>query len=74
MDENIDDYSILSHSLAPDLNEQENKGIEDEILTIYFDGAKPQFGNGVGIVFISPQQKKLNFSYRLEFEATNNVA
>ena len=39
-----------------------------------FDGAYSKAGKGAGIVIISPEGKFFNFSFRLEFEATNNVA
>ena len=39
-----------------------------------FDGAYSRAGKGVGVVITSPQGKIFNFSFRLEFEATNNVA
>jgi len=47
--------------------------MKDEIWTIYFDGAQSQSRKGPKIVFISPTQETSSFSYRLEFEATNNV-
>jgi ribonuclease HI len=39
-----------------------------------FDGAHSRSGKGVGIFFKSPTGKTYNFSFRLEFDATNNVA
>ena len=39
-----------------------------------FDGAYSRAGKGVGIVITSPKGKVFNFSFKLEFEATNNVA
>ena len=41
---------------------------------MYFDGASSRHGNGAGIVLKSPLGHLFKFSYRLEFEATNNVA
>ena len=41
---------------------------------MHFDGAFPRSGKGTGIVIESPSQKEFNFSYRLEFNAINNVA
>ena len=41
---------------------------------MYFDGAKSKHGAGAGIVLISPSGEEKCFSFRLEFEATNNVA
>jgi ribonuclease HI len=41
---------------------------------MFFDGASSRDGAGVGIVFVSPAQETISLSYKLEFEATNNVA
>ena len=41
---------------------------------MYFDGAYSKTGKGAGIVIISPSNKVYNFAFRLEFEASNNVA
>jgi ribonuclease HI len=39
-----------------------------------FDSAHSRSGKGVGIVITSPTRRSFNFAYRLEFEATSNVA
>src|SRR5713226_8012434 len=39
-----------------------------------FDGAYSKARKGAGIVIISPSNKIYNFAFRLEFEASNNVA
>ena len=41
---------------------------------MHFDRAYSEAKKGVGIVTISPSNKVYNFSFRLEFEASNNVA
>ncbi|KAH9298163.1 hypothetical protein KI387_029845, partial [Taxus chinensis] len=41
---------------------------------LMFDGACSNFGNGVSIVLISPDKKEFNFSFKLQFECTNNIA
>ena len=41
---------------------------------MFFDGASSSEGAGAGVVFISPCQEVMSLSYKLEFEATNNVA
>ena len=46
----------------------------DEFWKIYFDGAYSKAGKHAGIVIISPLDKVYNFDFRLEFEASNNVA
>jgi ribonuclease HI len=40
---------------------------------MFFDGASSREGAGVGIIFVSPTQETISLSYKLEFEATNNV-
>jgi ribonuclease HI len=41
---------------------------------MFFDGASSKEGVGAGVVFVSPCQETIPLSYKLEFEATNNVA
>jgi ribonuclease HI len=41
---------------------------------LFFDGASSREGAGAGVVFVSPAQETISLSYKLEFEATNNVA
>ena len=41
---------------------------------MYFDRAYSKSRKGEGIMIISPSNKVYNFSFRLEFEASNNVA
>jgi ribonuclease HI len=41
---------------------------------MFFDGASSKEGVGVGVVFVSPCQGTIPLSYKIEFEATNNVA
>jgi ribonuclease HI len=40
---------------------------------IFFYGASSSEGAGAGVVFMSPCQEVVSLSYKLEFEATNNV-
>jgi ribonuclease HI len=44
------------------------------IWKMFFDGASSREGAGAGVVFVSPAQETISLSYKLEFEATNNVA
>ena len=46
----------------------------DEVWKMYFVGAYYKSWKGAGIVIISPSNKVYNFSFKLEFEASNNVA
>jgi ribonuclease HI len=45
----------------------------DGICKLFFDGACSKEGVGAGIVLISPTIFFFQLSYKLEFEATNNV-
>ena len=46
----------------------------DEIWKMNFDGAHSISWKGAGVVITSPRGQVFNFSFRLQFEATNNVA
>jgi ribonuclease HI len=46
----------------------------NEVWYIHFDGAFSRSGKGAGIVIESPSGQEFKFAYRLEFDATNNVA
>ena len=41
---------------------------------MHFDGANSREGNGGGVLLISPTGKWVTLSFKLEYEATNNVA
>jgi ribonuclease HI len=41
---------------------------------MFFDRASSRKGAGTGVVFVLPCQETISFSYKLEFEVTNNVA
>ena len=45
----------------------------NKIWNFYFDGAYSKEGTGAGFIFISPKGNILPFSFKLEFESTNNV-
>ena len=40
---------------------------------IFLDGASSSKGVGAGVVLMSPCQETMSLSFKLEFEATNNV-
>ena len=46
----------------------------NEVWKMNFDGAHSRSGKGVGIAIESPLGQEFSFAYRLEFDATNNVA
>ena len=54
--------------------EQPKEEQESGIWTLHFDGANSREGNGAGVLLISPAGKWVPLSFKLEYEATNNVA
>jgi len=50
------------------------KDLKGKVWYMYFDGVSSSHGKGAGVVLKSPLGHIFKFSYRLEFEATNNVA
>ena len=66
-------YQINSTFLEP-LQEEIKTEKLSELWRMNFDGSYSRTGKGVGVVIISPEGKVFNFAFRLEFEATNNVA
>ena len=71
--DNFGNYDILSNFMAPIKENIKNEKI-DEVWKMYFNGAYSKSGKGAGIVSISPSDNVYNFVFRLEFEASNNVA
>ena len=66
-------YQINSTFLEPLQEEIKNEKLS-ELWRMNFDGAYSRTCKGAGVVIISPEGKVFNFPFRLEFEATNNVA
>jgi ribonuclease HI len=58
-------HPIPDHLISPQ---------SSSVWKMFFDGASSSEGAGAGVVFISPCQEAVSLSYKLEFEATNNVA
>ena len=54
--------------------EQSIESHEAGIWTLHFDGANSREGNGAGVLLISPTGQWVPLSFKLEYEATNNVA
>jgi ribonuclease HI len=71
----------LTHAPEPPLRLRKQPTVSPEvplsitpIWKMFFDGACSREGAGAGVVFVSPAQETISLSYKLEFEATNNVA
>ena len=41
---------------------------------MYFDEAMNQYGNGIGVLLITPERSHILSVVKLNFEATNNMA
>ncbi|XP_023925999.1 uncharacterized protein LOC112037417 [Quercus suber] len=50
--------------------------LDDELGTwkMYFDGAVNQYGNGIGILLITPEGSHIPLAIKLNFETANNMA
>jgi hypothetical protein len=68
LDEGINNTFILENSLFQDEEKR------DGCWGLDFDGAHSSSGSGIGVVLISPDKETTLFSYRLEFNCTNNIA
>ncbi len=59
-------------SLVPNL--VETKEDMSGIWSMYFDGSRNKNGSGAGVILVSTTQVRYYFSFRLQFNCTNNVA
>jgi hypothetical protein len=53
---------------------QSTEVAEDDIWTMFFDGACTKESAGAGVVLISPSKKTSHLSFKLDFKVTNNIA
>jgi ribonuclease HI len=68
------DFSICSNFLAPTQEKFKDEKVSNKSCKMNFDGAHSRSGKGGGIVLKYPTGKSYNFAFKLEFDATNNVA
>ena len=57
-----------------DFPDEDILDIELRTWKMYFDGAANQYGNGIGILLITPKGFHIPLAIKLNFEATNNIA
>jgi ribonuclease HI len=67
-------FSIYSNLLAPVEERFKYEKASNKAWKMNFDGAHSRSAKGAGIVLKSPTRKTYNFAFKLEFDATNNVA
>jgi hypothetical protein len=48
--------------------------IEEDLWTMFFDGACTKESARAGVVFISPSNKTSHLSFKLDFKVTNDIA
>jgi hypothetical protein len=53
---------------------QPTETTEDDLWTMFFDGACTKESAGAGVVLISPSKKTSHLSFKLDFKVTNNIA
>jgi ribonuclease HI len=53
---------------------QSTEVAEDDIWTMFFNGACTKESVGAGVVLISPSKKTSHLSFKLDFKVTNNIA
>lgn len=69
-----EDETILAEILVHLTRQLEHQNAnENEVWKLYFDGANSKEGNGAGVLLVSPEGILIPLSFKLEFEAPNNV-
>ena len=48
--------------------------IKEEFWTMYFDGASNQYGYGIGVLLIAPDNSRIPLVFKLRFKVSNNEA
>ena len=56
-----------------DFSDEDILDIELRAWKMYFDGAVNQYGNGIGVLLITPEGSHIPLAVKLNFEATNNM-
>ena len=57
-----------------DFPDEDILDVELRTWKMYFDGAINQYGNGIGILLITPEGSHIPLAIKLNFETTNNMA
>jgi ribonuclease HI len=58
--------------VKPTEQQIDDKGVP--VWTMYFDGASTKDSTGAGVVLISPLEKAMHLSFKLDFKTTNHIA
>ena len=57
-----------------DFPDEDILNVELRTWKLYFDGAVNQYGNGIGVLLITPERSHIPLVVKLNFKATNNMA
>jgi hypothetical protein len=68
------DHSLPDALLLRKPTFQSTEVVEDNLWTMFFDGACTKESTGAGVVLISPSKKTFHLSFKLDFKMTNNIA
>jgi hypothetical protein len=66
--------TLLLRKPTDQITVQPTETTEDDLWTMFFDGACTKESAGAGVVFISPSNKTYHLSFKLDFKVTNNIA
>jgi ribonuclease HI len=73
IDDSLPD-TLLLRKPTDQITVQPTETTEDDLWTMFFDGACTKESAGAGVVFISPSKKTSHLSFKLDFKVTNNIA
>ena len=48
--------------------------VEEEIWTLYFDGVSNQYGYGIGVLLLAPDNSHIPLAFKLQFKVSNTEA
>ena len=65
--------TLLLRKPTDQITVQPTEIAEDDLWTMFFDGACTKESAGAGVVFISPSKKTSHLSFKLDFKVTNNI-
>jgi ribonuclease HI len=68
------DDSLLDSLLLKNPAVQSTKVVEDDLWSMFFDGACTKETVGEGVVLISPSKETIHLSFKIDFQVTNNIA
>jgi hypothetical protein len=72
IDDSLPD-ALLLRKPTNQITVQPTETAEDDLWTMFFDGACTKESAGAGVVFISPSKKTSHLSFKLDFKVTNNI-